>query len=175
MKNSMRRGALAAALTFAALSTGACSQSDTESTGRQADSIVVHEQWVKAADSGMTAVFAEFRNSADTDARVVAASSPAAGRAELHEMAPGSTGSTVMRPKAGGFAIPAGSSYELTPGGDHLMLMDLTAPLTPGAETEITLRCEDGSTTTFTAQVRDFAGGQENYEPSGSAAPAHHG
>ncbi|NKY57489.1 copper chaperone PCu(A)C [Nocardia flavorosea] len=184
MQISIRRGAFVAALSFAAVLAGACSSDTAESADRQADSVIVHEQWVKAADSGMTSAFAEFRNSADTEVRVVAASSPAAGWSELHEIAPGDSGAPVMRPKAGGFVIPAGGIYTLAAGGDHLMLMDLLAPLTPGAETEITLEFEDRSTKTFTAQVRDFAGAQENYQPGGGdhagapaapSAPAHGG
>lgn len=184
MKTSIRRCAYAVALSCTAALAGACSTEDSESTGRQADSVVVHEQWVKAADSGMTAAFAEFRNAADTEVRVVAVSSPASEWAELHEIAPGDTGAPVMRPKAGGFVIPAGGTYTLAAGGDHLMLMDLSAPLTPGAETEITIEFEDRSSKTFTAQVRDFAGAQENYQPGGGepagtsvvpSAPAHGG
>jgi periplasmic copper chaperone A len=172
MKISMRRGVLVTTLSCAAVLSGACSSGSAEPAGGQADSVVVHEQWVKAADSGMTAAFAELRNSAETEVRVVSASSPAAARAELHEIAPGATGATVMRPKAGGFVIPAAGTYTLAAGGDHVMLMDLTAALTPGAETEITLEFEDRSTMTFTAQVRDFAGAQENYEPGGAGAPS---
>jgi len=184
MKTSIRRSVFVTALSFAAAFAGACSSDDAESAHREADSVVVHEQWVKAADSGMTSAFAEFRNSADSEVRVVAASSPAAGWAELHEIAPGDTGAPVMRPKAGGFVIPAGGTYTLAAGGDHLMLMDLLAPLTPGAETEITLEFADRSTMTFTAQVRDFAGAQENYQPGGGdtadapaapSTPAHGG
>ncbi|WP_328394259.1 copper chaperone PCu(A)C [Nocardia sp. NBC_00416] len=170
MRTAPCRTALAASVLTAAVLSGACSQAAHESTGRQADSVVVHEQWVKATDSGMTAAFAEIRNSAAGDVRIVAASSPAARRTELHEIAPSDGGSTVMRPKAGGFFVPAGATCVLAPGTDHLMLMDVAAPLTPGAETEITLEFADGSTKTFTAQVRDFAGAQEHYEPAGGDA-----
>lgn len=180
MKKSFQHTAFAALLSCAAAFAGACSTDNAESAARQADSVVVHEQWVKAAESGMTAAFAEFRNAADSEVRVVAASAPTAARAELHEIAPGDGGAPVMRPKAGGFVIPAGGTYTLAAGGDHLMLMDLLAPLTPGAEIEITLEFEDRSTKTFTAQVRDFAGAQEDYQPSGGesadvpAAPSTH-
>src|SRR3546814_19626483 len=56
----------------------------------------------------------------------------------------------------GGFLVPANGSASLTPVGDHLMFMDLSAPLLPGAETDLTLIYDDGSCTTFTAQIRDF-------------------
>ena len=75
-----------------------------------------------------------------------------------------------MRPKEGGLAIAAGATHELAPGGAHLMLMDLKAPLQPGADVPVSLVFEDGSSLPVTAQVRDFAGGNENYQP-----PSPHG
>lgn len=117
----------------------------------------------------MTAAFAELQNTGDSDVHVVGASTPASSQMELHEMATGSDGAMVMRPKEGGFVIPAGETHVLAAGGDHLMLMDVTTPLSPGSDADITLEFEDSSTTTFTAQVRDFAGAQESYEPGGEA------
>lgn len=38
-------------------------------------------------------------------------------------------GSSTMRPKDGGFVIPADGSHALVPGGDHIVLMDLEQPL----------------------------------------------
>ncbi|MER2223734.1 MAG: copper chaperone PCu(A)C, partial [Rhodococcus sp. (in: high G+C Gram-positive bacteria)] len=92
--------------------------------------------------------------------------SPASSRLELHEVVTGDGGTMTMRPKDGGFLVPANGSASLTPGGDHLMFMDLSAPLLPGAETDLTLIYDDGSSTTFTAQIRDFSGNQENYDPN---------
>ncbi|ESV63385.1 hypothetical protein I540_2231 [Mycobacteroides abscessus subsp. bolletii 1513] len=43
--------------------------------------------------------------------------------------------------------------------------MGLTTPLRPGQDVVITLAFQDGSTTPMTAQIRDFAGGNENYQP----------
>jgi copper(I)-binding protein len=69
----------------------------------------------------------------------------------------------MMRPKAGGVTIPAGGTHDLVPGGDHLMLMDLTTPLRPGADVSLTLAFADGSTLPVIAQVREFAGAKEQY------------
>ncbi|WP_206492138.1 copper chaperone PCu(A)C [Rhodococcus sp. KRD162] len=184
MNLSRRTSMLVAALSVTGLILTGCSNSDgsTETAAKESDSVVVREQWVKAADSGMTAAFAELQNTGDTDVHVVGASSPASSRMELHEMATGADGAMVMRPKEGGFVIPAGGTHVLAAGGDHLMLMDVTSPLTPGADAEFTLEFEDASTTTFTAQVRDFSGAQENYQPGGmsmdgsaTSAPANGG
>ncbi len=147
------------------LSVAGCAKSHPDA--KMAETVQMREQWARAADSGMTAVFGTLANTGHHDARIVSANSPAAGMVELHEVV-GDMGSKVMRPKDDGFTIPAGGTRELTPGGDHLMLMGLTAPLQPGADVRFTLVFEDGSSSTVTAQVRDFAGGGENYQPPSS-------
>ncbi|MFI6048437.1 copper chaperone PCu(A)C [Nocardia sp. NPDC051321] len=155
----------------------ACSSNDKTET-RAADSVTIKDQWVKAADGDMSAAFGELSNAGDKARTVVSAASPASSRVELHEVVADASGTKTMRPKAGGFVIPAHGKAELRPGGDHIMFMGLTGPLRTGTETPVTLTFDDGSTTTFTAQVRDFSGNQENYAPdhaSGAQAPAHGG
>ena len=65
---------------------------------------------------------------------------------QLHETVQNESGQMVMREVEGGFVIPAHGSLELTPGGNHLMFMDLTAPLRAGDETTITLTFSGQST-----------------------------
>ncbi len=89
------------------------------------------DPWAKAADSGMTAAFGTLVNDTDADITITSASSEAS-RMELHEMAMGDDGQMVMRPKEGGFVVPAHGSQELAPGGEHVMFMDLSEPLSPG-------------------------------------------
>ncbi|MEE2031763.1 copper chaperone PCu(A)C [Rhodococcus chondri] len=153
-----------AAAATALLTATACGSDTTTPTA--AETVTVSSAWAKAAESGMTGAFAELENSGDADVHVVAASSPSATRTELHEMAGGDAGAMVMREMADGLTVAAGTSHSLAPGSDHLMLMDLIEPVTPGTEVTFTLTFDDGSTKDFTAQVRDFAGAQENYEPS---------
>ena len=74
-----------------------------------------------------------------------------------------------MQEKEGGFPLAAGEQLVLEPGGHHLMLMDLTAPLLPGDEVELILEFEDGTEHPLTATVKDFAGAQEHYAPEDSA------
>ncbi|HEY9310977.1 copper chaperone PCu(A)C [Williamsia sp.] len=142
-----------------------------DSQGTQADSIVYSDQWVKAAESGMTAAFGELANTGDADVNLVAISSPITGRMEIHEMATGETGSMVMREKQGGLIIPANGSHSLEPGGDHLMFMDIIAPLTAGQTIDLTLQFADGSQQDVQAQVRDFSGNEENYDPGTDGSP----
>ena len=164
----MRRAiAVLGAVTFVA---AGCTQGHEDE--KMAATVTITDQWASAADTGMTAVFGTLANSGHHDARIVSATSPAAKAVEMHEVVPDSGGAKTMRPKEGGFTIPAGGTHELIPGGDHLMLMDLTAPLQPGADVEMTVVFDDGSSLPITAQVRDASGGDENYQP---ADPHAHG
>jgi periplasmic copper chaperone A len=148
------------ATTALALALSGCTSPANEP---MAHHVTMTDQWASAADSGMTAVFGRLTNSGGHDARIVSGTSPIAGHVEVHEVVPDSAGGKVMQPKQGGLVVPAGGTHELTPGGDHLMLMDLREPLTPGTDVTVTVNFEDGSTLPVTAQVRDFAGGNEDY------------
>lgn len=153
---------LAAALAAAvALSATACAESETQETSTPA--LSVNDPWVKAADSGMTAAFGTLVNNTDAEIVVVGATSPVSP-VELHEVVM-VDGVMTMRAKEGGFVIPANGSHSLEPGGDHLMLVDLASPVRAGDVVEFTLTFNDGSTVTFTAMARPFAGGNETYDP----------
>lgn len=78
---------------------------------------------------------------AGADDRLVAASSPIAGRVEIHEMAM-QDNVMQMRELPDGLPIGAGETVELKPGGLHLMFFDLTQPLTEGETVPVTLRFE---------------------------------
>jgi len=74
--------------------------------------------------------------------RLVGVSSPAAGVAEVHEM---KMEGDIMRMRAlPGLDLAAGQTVSLKPGGYHLMLMDLKAPLANGSTVAVTLRFKDG-------------------------------
>ncbi|MGW5439714.1 copper chaperone PCu(A)C [Nocardia asteroides] len=169
-----RRFGAAAALSVLAVFATACSDAEPAPAAPTGDRVTMSDQWIKAADSGMSAAFGTLRNTGDEPMTLVAATSPASDRVEIHEVVPDSTGAKTMRPKAGGITIPAHGEVTLKPGAEHLMFMDLKQPLRTGAETALTLTFADGSSTVVTAQVRDFAGGKENYAP-GTEHPAHGG
>lgn len=139
--------------------------------------LTVKDPWVKTAASGMSAAFGVLVNTSGTDLVIVSATSSASPKMELHEVAT-VEGKMVMRPKDGGFIIPANGSHELKPGGDHLMLLDVATAVKPGDQVSFTLTLADGRTTSFTAVGKDFAGGNETYDPglgmgmSPSASPS---
>ncbi len=133
-------------------------------TAEQAASVSITDPWVKAADSGMTAAFGTLVNAGSEDVVVTAATSDITSAMELHETVENQDGSMAMQPKEGGFTIPAGGEHELSPGGDHLMIMDLNRALEPGQDVTITLTLEDGSTTDVQATVKNFTGADEEYQ-----------
>ena len=162
-----RRLGAATALSVLAVFATACSDAEPAPAAPAAagDRITMSDQWIKAADSGMSAAFGNLKNTGDAPVTLVAATSPVSDRVEIHEVVPDSTGAKTMRPKKGGITIPAHGEVTLKPGAEHLMFMDLKQPLRTGSETSLTLTFADGSSTVVTAQVRDFAGGKENYAP----------
>ncbi|MDQ3157583.1 MAG: copper chaperone PCu(A)C [Actinomycetota bacterium] len=111
----------------------------------------------------MTAAFATLRNSADTKATVVSATSTVSPTVELHETATGTDGQMTMRPKEGGFTIPAKGSHTLEPGADHIMMMKIAKPIKPGDTVSVTLTFADKSTKTFIVSARTFTGAKEDY------------
>ncbi|MFJ6042315.1 copper chaperone PCu(A)C [Brachybacterium paraconglomeratum] len=171
-----RRAALAAALL---LPLAACSSDPSDGSeaggaasdggGTSAEGLTLVDPWVKAAEEGMTSAFGTLTNATGRALQLISASTPSAGMVELHETMGDGSGGMSMQEKEGGFPIPDGGELVLEPGGDHLMLMDLSAPLRPGDEVELTLQCEDGTELVVTATVKDFAGAQEHYEPEGSS------
>lgn len=171
-----RRAALAAALLLP-LATCSSDPSDGSETGgaasdgggTSAEGLTLVDPWVKAAEEGMTSAFGTLTNATGRALQLISASTPSAGMVELHETTGDGSGGMSMQEKEGGFPVPDGGELVLEPGGDHLMLMDLAAPLRPGDEVELTLQCEDGTELVVTATVKDFAGAQEHYEPEGSA------
>lgn len=122
------------------------------------------DAWVKSAESGMSAAFGELTNDSDAEITVVSVSGDASSMYELHETLASDEGEMVMSPIEGGFTVAAGETLELAPGGNHLMLMDVTEPLVAGAEATFTLTFSDDSTYEFTAPVKDYSGANETYE-----------
>jgi copper(I)-binding protein len=65
----------------------------------------------------------------------------------------------------GGLTVPTGGSAELAPGADHIMLVELRAPLANGEDVSLVMATADGSTLDWTVPVRSFAGAEETYVP----------
>jgi periplasmic copper chaperone A len=112
----------------------------------RAGSIAIAHPFARATLPGATVggAYMGLRNEGATPDRLVAASTPAAERVEFHAM---SMEGDVMRmaPLAGGIEIPAGETVAIAPGGLHLMLLGLKAPLAQGSRVPLTLDFASGA------------------------------
>jgi copper(I)-binding protein len=103
--------------------------------------VTVGEPWVRATVAQQQATGAFMTLTSTKGARLVAASSPAAGVVEVHEM---KMIDDVMRMREiSGLDLPAGQPVALKPGGYHLMLFQLKQPLNEGDNIPLTLEIED--------------------------------
>ncbi len=80
-------------------------------------------------------------NTGNAPDRLVAISSPAAGKVEVHTMEM-KNDVMVMRPVEGGLEIAAGKTVTLEPGGLHIMFMQVAKPFQEGASVPVTLEFE---------------------------------
>lgn len=115
--------------------------------------------WLKAMLPGQPAGggYLTVTNSGGEADRLVAVSSPAAGKSEVHEMKV-ENDVMVMRPVEGGVEIPAGGTVELKPGGLHLMFTQVAEPFTEGATVPVTLEFEKAGKVELALPVRAAAG-----------------
>ena len=133
--------------------------------------VAVEGAWARASVPGQSASGAFMRLTAPQAMRLVQVESPAAGVAEVHEM---KMEGDVMKMRAlPGLDLPAGKTVDLKPGGYHVMLMDLKAPLAQGASVPLTLVFKDAKGVESQQQLQlpvaiTAPGGQ-----GGHAAPMH--
>ncbi len=107
----------------------------------QAQHVEASDAWARATVAGQKTSGAFLKLKAHTAMRLVAASSPVAGVAEIHEM---KMEGDVMRMRAvTGLELPTGQTVELKPGGYHLMLLDLKTALKPEQSIPLTLVFKD--------------------------------
>lgn len=118
--------------------------------------VTVTDPWVRATVPNQKASGAFMRVQSAQAARLVGVSTPAAGRAELHEMA--MENNTMRMRHVDGIDLPAGKTVNLASGGHHVMLFDLKRQLKDGETVPVTLVVEDGakkrSSVTVEAQVK---------------------
>ena len=131
-------------------------------------SVTVTGAWARASVQGQSGTGAFMTLTAREPLTLVGVSTPVAGVAELHEM---KMEGDVMRMRAlDALALPAGRPVELKPGGHHLMLMELKAPLKPDTQVPVTLHLRDAKGALSKLEVSVPVAVRA---PAGGAAPAH--
>jgi copper(I)-binding protein len=93
--------------------------------------------WARASVQGQRSSGAFMTLTASEPLTLVGVATPAAGIADVHEM---KMEGDVMRMRAvQALDLPANKPVQLAPGGYHLMLQELKAPLKPGTTIPVTL------------------------------------
>lgn len=104
--------------------------------------VEVQNAWARATVKGQMATGAFMTVTAKKGTTLVGVASPVAGVAQVHEMKMENNVMTMAEVK-GGLVLPAGKAVELKPGGYHVMLMDLKAPLAKDSTLPLTLTFRD--------------------------------
>jgi len=140
-KAMIRISLLAAAMLFSAGALAAA-----------ADQVSAQDPYVRLAPPGApaTGAFMVLKNAGDKDVKVVKADSPAKVT-EMHSHI-NEGGVMKMRPVPA-IEIKSKGEAVLQPGGMHIMLIDLKAPMKEGDVVPITLNFDDGSSKKIDAKV----------------------
>jgi copper(I)-binding protein len=130
-----------------------------------AQNVTVTDAWARATVQGQKATGAFMKITAKDNAKLVGASSPVAGVVEVHEM---KMEKDIMKMAAlpNGLDLPAGKAVELKPGGYHVMLMDLKAPLAKDTTIPLTLTVQDAKGMKSTVELKLLVGMQAPGMPS---------
>lgn len=136
-----------------------------------AQEVSVKDAWIRGTVQGQNATGAFMELTGKSNARLVAASSPAAKNVEVHNMKV-ENGVMKMFP-VDGVDLPAGKTVKLAPGGYHVMLMDLQKPLNAGDKVPLKLTFELANkkreTLDLNVDVRDLKGNAK------AESKSHHG
>ncbi len=131
-------------------------QADAASSGgmtAEIGSLKIHRVWSRAtppgAGSGVT--YLAIENTGDSDDVLKAVTSSAAANAMIHETR--MTGGVMTMSHMMSLPIPAGGTVELKPGGLHVMLTGLSAPLKAGVPFRLTLTFEKAGEITLDVPV----------------------
>ena len=171
----MRSGMLAFGAALMLLTTAALAQG-TPAGG----DVQVTNAWARATPGGAQAAAAYATIEAPAGDRLTGVSTPAAQKAEVHEM---SMDNGVMKMRAvDGLDLPAGQKVALKPGGYHIMMTGLAKPLAEGQSFPLTLTFAKAGTREVTVKVEKIgsmgpgtaAGGGDGASMPGMNMPGMH-
>jgi protein SCO1 len=111
------------------------------------------------AGSGPAALYTTISNRGTVPDTLVGGTTRVAGRVEVHRHA--MRDGTMMMEQVAGAPVGAGDSLSLAPGGYHLMLQELAAPLSPGDTFTVELRFSGGGRLPVRAVVVPYAALQQ--------------
>ena len=125
----------------------------TAALAQQPQSVQASDVWARATPPRASTAAIYMTLITPVGDRLTGASTPVAGKAEVHEMR---MDGNIMRMRAveGGLDLPAGKPVTLQPGGYHLMLEGLKAPLRTGESVPVHLTFQKAPPLDVTAKVQ---------------------
>src|ERR1051325_10095518 len=126
-----------AALLFAALASAAQAQE------YKAGTLIIDHPWTRATPKSATVAggYVKITNTGTTPDRLIGGSADLARKLEVHEMSMDG-GVMKMRELKNGLEIPPGATVELKPGSYHIMMMNLSRPISAGETVKASLTFE---------------------------------
>lgn len=121
--------------------------------------IILVNGWIRETPPGMqnaAAFLSLHNNSANTKYLVAIACNDVAARCELHEHLHTSDGSMRMQKVSAPLAIAGNSTLSMAPGGYHVMMFAIKAPLRAGTTAALTFIFDDKSTLTVQLPVKSI-------------------
>ena len=163
-KNALMGGLLASLLGTAAL---ACDDGKCPISGLHFD-----DGWVRAAGPAArtAAVYGEIENHGDHPVVLTGVTTPAATHAQFHRSML-VDGVMRMRGVSEGISLPPHGEFSWRPGGDHIMLMGLTAPLAEGDIVPLRFTLADGAVLEVSARVGEARAGSDDHHSAHDAHP----
>jgi len=109
------------------------------------EGLVIEYGYARAngASAKAGAAFMVIKNYTDDADRLIAVTTTAARKTELHTHIMDANGVMMMREVKAGFEVPAHSAISLKRGGNHIMMMGLTQPMIQGDVVTLSLTFEN--------------------------------
>ena len=117
----------------------------------------IGQPWSRALPPNVPTGAAYFtvHNGGNEDDRLIGVSTPRAGRTELHTHV--HLGDVMKMQKIDSVAIPASAEVRFEPGGNHVMLFNLTRPLVAGEHFPLTLEFEKAGQVELSVTIKTEA------------------
>jgi len=126
--------------------------------------VEIAQPWIRAMAPGAktAAGYMAIRNKSAQPDRLVGGSSPVAAKVETHVHI--KDGDILRMREVKGYDIPAKGTFELSPGGAHLMLVDVNRALKGGEKVPVVLKFEKSGELKVDFEVRPLTGGSPEHK-----------
>lgn len=122
-----------------------------------AGSVRVSDAWIRALPANLPAAgYFTLHNTSGKEISLTAAQTSDCGMLMLHRST--QSGGMGSMQDVTSVAVPAGGTVKFAPGGYHLMCMDPTPAIKPGATVSVTLSFSDGSKSQTSFAVKNAQG-----------------